>query len=197
MDTFIEQIVKKKKTPVEWLAIVGVILGALIVIAAATLFMGFLSVLYPLLVIAAGYGAWWVITNQSHEYEYCVTNGDIDIDRITARRKRKRVVSVAGKKIECVLPYGETPINRAAYGRVVVAAPSEQETGLWYFTYHSKKNGHTLVIFQPENRVLQALYKGLPTLVQMDTKRAMNEKGIAAPRNGGHSGYNEDDQDIE
>ena len=117
-------------------------------------------------------------TARNKEYEYCVTNGDVDIDLITAKRARKRVVSVAGRKIETLLPY-DTAKSTAGYQRVVVAAPSLREAGLWSFTYHSKKNGHTLVVFQPEQRVLSALYQGLPKLVQMDTRRAMEALHIS------------------
>ena len=59
-----------------------------------------------------------------------------------------------------------------------MVAPSLQEEGLWCFTYHSKKNGHTFVVFRPDQRVLCALYEGLPKLVQMDTYRAARELGV-------------------
>ena len=110
---------------------------------------------------------WYIIGSQNIEYEYCVTNGDIDVDCIIARRKRKRIVSVSGRKVESLLPYDANK-GTAGYQRVVVAAPSLQESGLWCFTYHSKKNGHTLVVFQPDDRVKDSFYEGLPKLVQLD-----------------------------
>ena len=113
--------------------------------------------------------------------EYCVTDADmsvsIDVDQITARRKRKRLVSVSGRKIQALLPFYPTaPMGK--YQRTVMVAPSLAEEGLWYFTYHSKKNGNTFVVFQPNERVLRQLYAGLPKLVQMDTDRAVRDLGI-------------------
>ena len=64
------------------------------------------------------------------------------------------------------------------YQRTVMVAPSLAEEGLWCFTYHSKKNGNTFVVFQPNDRVLRQLYAGLPKLVQMDTDRAVRDLGI-------------------
>jgi len=185
MDTFIEQIVQKKKTGAEWLIIVGTILLSLVIVLAVGLF---LPGLVLVVLAAVGFGAWWLITNQNNEFEYSVTNGDIDIDCIIAKRKRKRLVSVSGRKVESLLPYDPAK-STTAYQRVVMVAPSLQEEGLWCFTYHSKKNGHTQVIFQPDMRVLQALFNGLSKLVQMDTTRAAREKGImlSASRYG-HSG---------
>ena len=172
MDSFCEQIVQKKKGAKEWAIITAVIVGGL-----ALLFLGFLMNLLIIALVAVGYGGWWLITTQNVEYEYCVTNGDIDVDQITARRKRKRLVSVAGRKIESLLPFDPAaPMGK--YQRTVVVAPSLQESGLWCFTYHSKKNGHTFVVFQPDERVLQAFYAGLPKLVQMDTARAARNMGL-------------------
>ena len=53
------------------------------------------------------------------------------------------------------------------------AAPSAAEPGLWCFTYSSKKNGRTMVVFQPEERVLGALKAGLTKLVQLDMNRKL------------------------
>jgi len=174
MDSFFEQIVQKKKGAKEWMIIAAVMLGALVL---AFLVWAFLGALAVLALVGIGYGAWWLITSQNIEYEYCVTNGDIDVDQITARRKRKRLVSVAGRKIQSLQPY-DPAVPLGQYQRRVMAAESLNEDGLWCFTYHSKKNGNTFVVFHPDMRVLKALYGGLPKLVQMDTARAARAAGI-------------------
>ena len=176
MDTFIEPSVQKKKGAKEWLIIVATVLGALIVLAAGTLFLGGIGLL---LFMLAAVGAYYLITAQNREYEYSVTNGDIDIDEIIGKRKRKRQVSVSGRKLECLLPYNPARAASGNFQRTLVAAPSLNESGLWYFTYQSKKNGHTLVVFRPELRVLRALHGGLQKLVQMETDRAMREQGLS------------------
>lgn len=180
MDTFFEQIVKKKKSPAEWAIMVGTLAVAIVLLFAMLnipILMA-MPILPTLIMVGIGYGGWWLITGQNMEFEYCVTNGDIDIDLITAKRKRKRIVSVVGRKVESLLPYDAAKVNEKAYQRVVIAAPSKKESGLWYFTYHSKKNGHTLVVFQPEQRVLRAFFDGLQSLVKIETRRAMQEQGI-------------------
>ena len=176
MDSFCEQIIQKKKGAKEWAIIIAVVLGALLLLLAASL-VG----LWLVALLGGGYCAWWLITTQNIEYEYCVTDVNmdvsIDVDQITARRKRKRLVSVAGRKIESLLPFDPTaPLGK--YRRVVMVASSLQAEGLWCFTYHSKKNGHTFVVFQPNERVLRQLYAGLPKLVQMDTARAARNLGM-------------------
>ena len=176
MDSFFEQIVKKKKGIKEWAIIVAVLLAALVLIALVWMF-GILAVIAT---VGIAYGAYWLMTTQNVEFEYCVTNGDIDVDKIIARRKRVRLVSVAGRKVRALAPYDpDKPLGK--FQRTVMVAPSLNEQGLWYFTYHSKKNGDTLVVFQPDDRVLGAFYDGLPKLVQMDTARAAREAGLSIP----------------
>ncbi|MBE6778746.1 MAG: hypothetical protein E7541_05095 [Ruminococcaceae bacterium] len=175
MDTFFEQIVKKKKTAVEWLIVVGTLLVG---IALSVFFFYFLYPIGAFVSVGVIYVAWLLITAQNKEFEYCVTNGDIDIDLIISKRKRKRIVSVAGRKIQALLPY-DAKVSTHGYQRVVMAAESLQESGLWYFTYHSKKNGRTLVVFHPNERVLGAFYGGLEDqLVKRDTHNAAAAAGI-------------------
>lgn len=176
MDTFVEQIVAKRKGGKEWAIIGGSLLVCiLILVFLVPLLFAFAGFLAAIVIVGLGYLEWWLITNQSVEYEYSVTNGDIDIDQIIARRKRRRVVSVVGNKLEVLEPYNAAAYAARPFDRKVVAAPSEREEGLWCFTYRSKKSGHTLVVFQPERRVLEALVTGLSALVQRETKKKLRE----------------------
>lgn len=86
MDTFVEQIVAKKKGAKEIAVIAGTIFLIVVLVFVLFMFLGYFSLVIDMLLI---YGAWWLITSQNIEYEYSVTNGDIDIDQIIAQRKRK------------------------------------------------------------------------------------------------------------
>ena len=172
MDVFVEQIVARKKTAADIVAMVAVLVGFLVVAAATWLFFPFIGMIAPILLFGAGYGAWWLITARNIEFEYCVTNGDVDIDQIVARRKRKRIVSVSSKKIEAAGRYDAARFAGRSIDRLVMAATSPQAEELYYFSYHSKKRGHTVVVFEPNERVRTAFREGLPRLVQMDWDKA-------------------------
>ena len=172
VDTFVEQIVQKKKTGKEIAVVVAVAFGFAVVAVATWLFFPIVGMIAPILLFGAGYGAWWLITAQNVEFEYCVTNGDIDVDQIIARRKRKRIVSVSSKKIEAAGRYDAARFQGRAFDRVVMAATSPKAEGLYYFTYYSKKRGRTLVVFEPNERVKAAFGEALPRLVQMDWDKA-------------------------
>lgn len=188
VDTFVEQIIAKRKGGREYAIIFGSVFGVLVVLTLIFLFVPFLQFLFLFLVLGAGYGLWWLITSQNVEYEYSVTNGDIDIDQIVAQRKRKRVVSVSGAKIETFAPYSAAEHAARHYDRTVMAASSPLAEGLWCFTYRSKKNGHTLVVFQPERRVLMALRSGLSKLIQLDLDKKLKQMAPQEPDAGDEDG---------
>lgn len=165
LDTFVEQIIYKKKTASQVAMAVLLMAVASVFIVLLVLFFGVLS---WILMLPLGYGLWRLLSEMNIEYEYSITNGDIDIDRIVARRKRKRVVSVALKKLESAGRYDPAKWQGRQIDRRVVAASSEKAEGLYCFSYRSKKNGYTLVIFEPNERVLDAFAKGLPRLLQSE-----------------------------
>ena len=71
-DIFVEQIIQRKHSSTDYLIYFGLFLGFL-VICFVGLFI--IPMFGFLLIIAAGYGAYWVITSRNLEFEYSVTNG--------------------------------------------------------------------------------------------------------------------------
>ena len=120
MDTFVEQIVAKRKGGKEYAIIFGSLIAALLILAALWLFLLFFIGIFFVLLLTAGIGwlLWYLITMQNVEFEYSVTNGDIDIDQITAQRKRKRIVSVSGKRSK-----HSPPITRRNMPTGILTAP--------------------------------------------------------------------------
>ena len=90
MDTFFEQIVTIRKTAKTWLALFGITLAALILACLAFLFLGSFGLL---IVAAIFYGAYRLYMFFFIEYEYIITNGSMDIDKIIAKNSRKRLLS--------------------------------------------------------------------------------------------------------
>jgi uncharacterized membrane protein len=100
MDNFYEQLVTTYET-VQYKAIGGVtfISGAL-----AIFMMLFGQIIPCLFLILIGAGAFYFKRYLYLEYEYEFTNGEIDIDKIIGRNKRKRVASFNIKQVEILAP---------------------------------------------------------------------------------------------
>lgn len=167
MDFFVEQLIKEQRGGRYFLSVLGLTVAALLLITFAVMFLPGVSILVAM---GVAWGWIWATRMLITEYEYCVTNGDIDIDRIRGRSKRLRLVSVRGEKIESLAPC-KAGDDFSRYNRVVHCHSGQKDAPLWCFTYHSKKNGHTVVIFEPDERVLPALVEGLPYLLQRELRQ--------------------------
>ncbi|MDW7657660.1 MAG: DUF6106 family protein, partial [Bacillota bacterium] len=99
-DTFMEKIVQRRKTGQDYLKIIGLLVASFVLLTALMMFGGYISFLVPILLVGIFYGLWYLLTGMNREYEYIVTNGDLDIDVIIARRRRKRIFTGKAKEFE-------------------------------------------------------------------------------------------------
>jgi len=102
MDIFCEYMVKRKKQKIDYILEVVLILIAIylsfIVFAMMQVFKSF-----TLLVIAAiWYGVIYLIRRKDIEYEYTLTNNVLDIDRIFAKKTRRRITSIDIAKVDYI-----------------------------------------------------------------------------------------------
>ena len=79
MDVFIEKLVKRQKTIVDILLIILIIAGTLLL---SYLIMMFIPQFAMILIIGLFYLAYVLISKLNIEYEYALTNGELDIDMI-------------------------------------------------------------------------------------------------------------------
>lgn len=162
MDVFCEYIVKVKKNPVELtISALGIILA--VILLGFSLFFLFTPFSSFVLLIDAGvvYGAYILITHYNVEYEYILTNGDIDIDKITAKRKRKRVLSFSTKEFEIVAPYkqGEN------YTNVLDLGTRNYEDA--YYAVFSKDGQKKTLVFNPPQKMIEAMKTYSPRTVHL------------------------------
>lgn len=162
MDVFCEYIVKVKKNPAELtISALGIILA--VILLGFSLFFLFTPFSSFVLLIDAGvvYGAYILITHFNVEYEYILTNGDIDIDKIIAKRKRKRVLSFSTKEFEIVAPYkqGEN------YTNVLDLGTRNYENA--YYAVFSKDGQKKTLVFNPPQKMIEAMKTYSPRTVHL------------------------------
>ncbi len=162
MDIFCEYIVKKEKTGKDILKTIGIIVALFVVsVVLLALLQGPLYSFGLLLICAAFWGAFRLITAMNIEYEYIVTNSILDIDKISAKRSRKRLESVDFKEIEGCKP-AENIKNAGV--KVLDASPRGIEDGVYEVTY-SKDGERRTLLFKPNKKVITNLKKASPRLV--------------------------------
>ncbi len=162
MDTFIEQIIKKNRTGRDAVLKALICVGAVLV-SVVMLFLPIVPVNF-LFALGVVYGGYYLMTGFDCEYEYIVTNGEIDIDKIIAKRKRKRLITFKISAFESFGEYKDAP----APGNSVttVLANGRDETGDdsrdYYADFKHGSLGSVRIIFTPNERVLEAMKPYLP-----------------------------------
>lgn len=166
-DTFMETIVVRRKTSQDYLKIAGLLIGGFVVLAAIMLFGGYISFLVPLLLVGLGYGLWYMLSGMNREYEYIFTNGDLDIDMIIARRKRKRVYSGKAKEFELMAKVGSDEYKQSVKGNhtLLDCSSSMQSPNNW-FILTEYKNQRLMVVFAPEERMLKGMKRFNPSKIK-------------------------------
>lgn len=158
-DVFIEYMVKKKQ-PAGW-AFLKIAIIAASVLSAMAAFI-FFSPLGLLLAIGALYGGYRLVLAQNIEYEYSVTNGELDVDQIVAQRKRKRLITVDCKEMEFFGRYHPEGHQRKSYDKRLFACDWPGSPDLWCCTTRLHKGGLTLVVFNANQKMLDGIRPFLP-----------------------------------
>ena len=111
MDNFAEQLVKKELSGSDrvkkGLILAGGIFMVLVLTVSSLLMLGHSLISFVGLILAAGagYGTFFLLQSMNVEYEYTFTNGTLDVAKIIAKKRRKEILSVDGRR-EADLIYG-------------------------------------------------------------------------------------------
>lgn len=165
MDVFVEQIVRKKFGPKDYLVTFGCILGSCLLIFLAFLF---LVQIFVFVVAGVCFGAYYLITSRNLEFEYSVTNGDLTIDKIISRRSRKRVISLDCKLVETIGKYKPEEHTAKHYDKKFITSIYDDGRNAWCMTLQHPKHGRILVVFSPNERILESVVSFIPRQVALE-----------------------------
>ncbi len=168
MDTFSEQLVPKISTGADKakkiLISVGAILLASVLMWLAIVFSFYSLIILVLLIL---YGGVWLLANMNVEYEYIVTNNEMDIDKIIGRRKRKRMITLDLSSAEDFAPYScEEDISADA----TVHATSGSEKNAHYLVVQHGSYGKVMLIFNPNEKTREAIMQEIPNSLRIKIK---------------------------
>jgi len=170
MDSFIEKIVQKKKGSADHFISFGIVLASFVVAFAILLMLtAYISQFAFLLAIGAVYLGFRLQSRTNVEYEYLVTNGAIDIDKIISQRKRVRIFSADCKEFEAVgrvksRNYGP----HITSGSESIFAGTNMASESLYFVTLSYKGKKTVLYFEPDQRMLDNFRRYIPSKILRD-----------------------------
>lgn len=173
-DVFVEYMVKKKMGSKDLLLILASIFGGLIIFMLGLFilpsFLGAYSGQFIFFILVGViFGIYFVFTRLSLEFEYAVTNGDLTVDKIMARKTRKRLTSFDAKNIEEMGKYPENAekLKNKSVDKTIFAGVYGDGRESVYIIAKSNKTGRTLLVFDPSERVLEAIKYSVPREVRI------------------------------
>lgn len=132
-------------------------------------------VMMPILLIGAvilGVVDYIFIPRLNVEYEYLYVNGELDIDRIFSKSRRKRAVSYELSSMEIMAPSNSHRLdsyrNNRGIKKVDFSSGIEGEGHKPYGFVISNKNQMELVIFEPNEVMLKDIRSKMPRKVFYD-----------------------------
>ncbi|MGN0692338.1 MAG: hypothetical protein ACI4K7_08325 [Oscillospiraceae bacterium] len=169
MDNFHECLVTKKSSGADIAKKVGIALLAVILSLAVMIFF---MVIFPMNIFAVAgifYGAYYLSGNFSVEYEYIITNDEMDIDKIIGKRKRKRLITAPVGKFERFGKIEDAPSLPDGY--TTVLASDGTDTDDYFCDFNHQNFGNVRIIFTPDEQTVENITEHLPNLLKAELRR--------------------------
>lgn len=159
-DFYTEQLVKKQTTMKD--VLIKALLVAIAIVSVFVVLMFPVAIIVPVIVIAA---VVFLIRRLDVEYEYLYVNGDLDIDKIMHKAKRKKVFSTNISSMELLAPEGADELNQYRNARILDY--SSGRTDVKRYVLVVAENGQvTKLVFEPNDTIIEGIFLMAPRKVK-------------------------------
>ena len=171
MDIFVETLVRRRftakdKTKIKAIFAIlvcsAIIFGAMIPFYLLTHGIAYLSTVSMLFCGLIIFLCWQTLKKMRIEFEYIIVNSSLDFDKIIAQKKRERLVSVDIKTVEEIGIYDGNKFRGSSFGSEFHAERDTESRYNYYLIFPHTEYKRTLVVFTPDDRMLDALRQTLP-----------------------------------
>ncbi len=165
MDTFFEQIVAIRKGGKEILKLLGIwFLALLLTFVLLFIKIPIVSSFSLLLIAGVIYGAFKLSTMLNVEYEYIITNGILDIDKIVNKSSRKRMLSLDLAKTSRIEKFNPSLLTNANQKSVFYACNAD-DSDAYLIVIDSENGSGNYLVFAPDDRIKSAIIKFVPKFI--------------------------------
>ncbi|MEE1239125.1 MAG: DUF6106 family protein [Acutalibacteraceae bacterium] len=161
MDTFFEQITAVRKTGKTITALIGICLAAVVICFLLLILLGNFSLLF---IAGVLYGTYKLAGLFNIEYEYIVTNGTMDIDKIINKSSRKRMLSFELQTVSRLEKYNPSLLNSVNSKDVLIACDADNKDA-YLLVSSAEGKGTKYLVFAPDERVRGAIIKFVPKFI--------------------------------
>lgn len=123
-----------------------------------------------ILTIALGIASYFILPNLDLEYEYVFVNGELDIDKIAAKAKRKRVKSFDLAKMDIMAPVNSHRLDYQNHNtnlKVMDFSSGNKEHKIFAMIIAEEKEIFKVLI-EPDQELIENIQKSCPRKVFVD-----------------------------
>lgn len=165
-DVFNEQLVARKPNQKDMLKKVGIVGAGIVLIFAALTVEILMGFILPIIIVVIA-GVVFMMRRYNIEYEYVFTNGDLDIDRITNKSRRKQVLSVNVKSFVTMVPAGNKAYeNEISNFTKLYDFSSGTVTEDTYVAIFEQNKERVKMIFEPNEQMFKAIRSYIPRIIK-------------------------------
>lgn len=167
MDNFNEQLVTKARSGSDTAKAAAIIAGMVLIVGACVFFSFQGWIILPVLAVGVVWCGIWLLKGIDVEYEYIVTNNELDIDKISGKRKRTRMITVDLSKSEDFFAYHD---DDGVFDTTVYAASGLEKDAYCLIVQHSDY-GKVNIIFNPNECTREAIAREFPITLRSRLKQ--------------------------
>lgn len=161
MDTFFEQLVPIKKNAKAIILMVLIWILALFISVFLFLFLREMSLI---LVFGTCFGAYKLSSMLNLEYEYIITNGILDVDKITNKSSRKRLLSLDLRTVTRLEAFSPVSISNIDKKKLTISC-NKQDNNALLLVAESEGKSSSYLVFSPDERLRSCLQKYVPKYI--------------------------------
>ncbi len=162
MDNITELLVKKEKGKGDALKKFGLVMGVLFACLIAAVFLSGT----PFMILAwASFVFLGIKINDriSVEYDYCLIEGSLDIDKVFSEKTRKSYISIDQSTVELVAPFGSDELNEFSKLKTYYATNKNDDDK--YVVVGVSKGTKCKVIIKGDGKIVSQYRKCIPRKV--------------------------------
>ena len=159
MDVFFEQIIPIRKTGKTIALFFGIWVLAALLSAVVFVLLGSFSLIF---IFGIGYGAYILSSKLNVEYEYIITNGILDIDKITNKSSRNRIISVDLSGVTRLEKFNaHAPLNT----KDTFFTCDKDDPNAYLVTTQKAGQSAVSFVFSPNDKIKSAIVKFAPKFI--------------------------------
>lgn len=158
-DFYTEQLIKKQANSKDMLKKVGLI--AITVVSVLLAFVIPVGIILPIVMIVIDV---LVIRSLNVEYEYVFVNGDLDIDKIMNKSRRKRMFSIDAEQMELLAPVGAVELMQYKKVKTYDYTSGTGKAPV-YALIASDKGEVKQILFEPNETIIEGFFIKAPRKV--------------------------------